>query len=353
MGRVKVKVLPRSATGVGCCLYFAVSLAVWLVMRYLGDRWWAATVGLLFGPRWIWLLPLGLLLPLALVKKRWGPLWALLAAGWIALVPFMGLCVPWRMVVARPSSPSNPQPQHLRILTCNMHMRALDASAMAQFIRATNPDIVVLQEWTSPYNAALFGGGNWHERRNGELCIASRYPIRSASMIDRHWKDPGAAAAYEIDTPGGPVELVNVHLDSPHHQFDHVLHFSSAGPAEVQANSDARMKQSQFLSEWAAQQEVGVIIAGDFNTVQESFIFRDAWSNFTDAFSLAGWGFGRSYSSAGWSFGSNFHARVTTARIDHVLTDSKWRCLRCWVGPDVGSPHRPLVADLEMVPPVN
>jgi vancomycin resistance protein VanJ len=33
-------------------------------------------------------------------------------------------------------------------------------------------------------------------------------------------------------------------------------------------------------------------------------------------------------------------------RIDHILAGPGWYCARCWVGPDVGSPHRPVLADL-------
>jgi vancomycin resistance protein VanJ len=33
-------------------------------------------------------------------------------------------------------------------------------------------------------------------------------------------------------------------------------------------------------------------------------------------------------------------------RIDHVLAGPGWHCDRCRVGPHVGSPHRPVLADL-------
>ena len=34
-------------------------------------------------------------------------------------------------------------------------------------------------------------------------------------------------------------------------------------------------------------------------------------------------------------------------RIDHILTTSAWTCTRCWVAGSVGSPHQPLIADLQ------
>jgi endonuclease/exonuclease/phosphatase (EEP) superfamily protein YafD len=79
-------------------------------------------------------------------------------------------------------------------------------------------------------------------------------------------------------------------------------------------------------------------VAGDFNTPVESRIFQDRWSGLDDAFSRVGAGFGATKYN-GW-------IRV---RIDHVLTDSSWRAVgvSCWE--NVGSDHRPLVADLVLV----
>ncbi|HBO45279.1 MAG TPA: hypothetical protein DD670_15390 [Planctomycetaceae bacterium] len=39
------------------------------------------------------------------------------------------------------------------------------------------------------------------------------------------------------------------------------------------------------------------------------------------------------------------------ARIDHILMRSDWWPRRCWVGPDMGSDHLPVVADLIRVTP--
>jgi vancomycin resistance protein VanJ len=47
-------------------LYLALVLGLWLVLRTASDRWWPATL-LLFGPRWVWLLPLAVLALTSLV----------------------------------------------------------------------------------------------------------------------------------------------------------------------------------------------------------------------------------------------------------------------------------------------
>jgi endonuclease/exonuclease/phosphatase (EEP) superfamily protein YafD len=79
-----------------------------------------------------------------------------------------------------------------------------------------------------------------------------------------------------------------------------------------------------------------VILGGDFNTPCQSALYHREWSGFSDAFNAAGLGTGHSYFGLGAS-----------VRIDHLLSAAGWRCIRCRVGPDVGSPHRPVIADFE------
>jgi endonuclease/exonuclease/phosphatase (EEP) superfamily protein YafD len=85
-----------------------------------------------------------------------------------------------------------------------------------------------------------------------------------------------------------------------------------------------------------------VLLAGDFNTPPESALFSQLWGGYTDAFSTAGWGWGYTFRS--WK---------TTVRIDHILAGPGWSCERCWVGPYVGSPHRPVLADLTYSAPTS
>src|SRR5438552_1352047 len=78
------------------------------------------------------------------------------------------------------------------------------------------------------------------------------------------------------------------------------------------------------------------LLAGDFNTPAESRIYQTAWAPFTNAYAT---------STLGW--GHTYFTRRCGLRIDHLLAGPGWRCRRCEVGPHVGSPHRPVVADWE------
>ncbi len=82
-----------------------------------------------------------------------------------------------------------------------------------------------------------------------------------------------------------------------------------------------------------------MILAGDFNLPTDSTIYREVWSGWTNAFSTTGFGFGYTV----WTRATCLSYGL---RIDHVLTPSVIKPRRSWVGPNVGSDHLPLLADL-------
>jgi endonuclease/exonuclease/phosphatase (EEP) superfamily protein YafD len=83
----------------------------------------------------------------------------------------------------------------------------------------------------------------------------------------------------------------------------------------------------------------GLIVLGDFNMPTDSTIYRRDWAGFHNAFSLTGWGTGQTVRE-------NLRGIELSTRIDHILTGNDWWPVRSWVGPNVGSQHLPLVADL-------
>ena len=97
------------------------------------------------------------------------------------------------------------------------------------------------------------------------------------------------------------------------------------------------------MVEWLGRFPEPKILAGDFNMPVESTIYRRYWSRYRNAFTWAGTGFG-------YSKQTEIRGYVYGTRIDHILTDGHWRALRCYLGPDLGSDHLPLVADLTREP---
>jgi endonuclease/exonuclease/phosphatase family metal-dependent hydrolase len=258
----------------------------------------------------------------------WVPVFALA----VAIFPMMGLCLPWRSAFEpRFRGPS------VRVLTCNSDNRDLDRQRFAALVREARPDIVVMQDAWVPYVKDVFDRSRWHVHVEQGLCLASRFPIRGVELFKAEGFGPGlgAAARYALETPGGVVHCFNLHLATPRWGLLAVARVLPNGTHKLESNSDLRREQSIAVSRWASTLEGNVLLAGDFNTPVESTIYRACFSAYSNAFSVAGAG-----------FGSTHRTRHTAVRIDHILTGSQWRVERCWVGPDVGAAHRPVIADL-------
>jgi endonuclease/exonuclease/phosphatase (EEP) superfamily protein YafD len=295
------------------------------------DLWWPASV-FLFAPRWLCMLPLLVLLPAAWLLRRKGLLVPLGLAAAVIAGPVTGLCFPWRALL----SPAPPGP-HLRVLTCNLHgSSAVDPQALEDFVLASSADVVALQEWPEAAASSLGDWPGWHRHVTRRLFLASQFPIRRVTDLglDSYGPD-GSVTRYDLETPAGVVHFFSLHLASPREGIYETIHECRKGPAEVRANSARRWQQSEYVARHTAGLDGPVLLAGDFNTPPESAIFRRVWGDFSDAFGAAGWGWGYTFAGA--------HTRV---RIDHVLAGQGWHCDRCRVGPHVGSPHRPVLADL-------
>jgi vancomycin resistance protein VanJ len=102
-------------------------------------------------------------------------------------------------------------------------------------------------------------------------------------------------------------------------------------------NTDIRGIEAGLAREWVAPGTGPLVVLGDFNTPIESVFFRDQWGDLTDAFSVAGVGFGITKYN-GW----------IGARIDHVLTSDDWHVDRAVVDAQQLSDHRALIVDLTL-----
>jgi vancomycin resistance protein VanJ len=311
-------------------LYLAVVLGLWALLAAAADRWWLGTV-ILFSPRWIWGLPLVILVPAALWRQR-RSLWLLVPAALIVTGPLMGLCLSWQA-----TADEAPAGRKLRVLSCNVHYKALDKLTLGPLLAETRPDVVALQAALFREWAATFDPGEWHTERKGEFLLASRFPIGEVEAFpDTESPCRQAIVRYRLETPAGDVEFFNLHLATPREGLEAVINGLWEGADELQANSDLRRRQSAAARQWVSLFPGPVLIAGDFNTPPDSTVYREYWSDFTNAFSQAG---------CGW--GNTHFTRRTGVRIDHQLAGPGWTCRRCWVGPDIGSEHRPVIADWE------
>jgi vancomycin resistance protein VanJ len=313
--------------------YLLLIVAAAVYLWVFADDAWPATF-LLYSPRWVFALPLLVLAPLAVAARSWRAGGAVLAAGVVVTVPFLGL-----VVSVYPLLDDASELGRIRVLTCNaqgsLGVRATDASPLHALVDEWKPDLVFLQE-SDPISAASVPDGWKVYHGPSGLVFASRFPTTpNGELAHNVLGASGGLARYTIDTPIGPLTCVNVHLPTPRDGIQAVLDRHPNAAAEMRRVTGVRDRASRTAREWVGPVAGSVLVAGDFNTPSESTIFRRDWGTFRDTFADAGNGFG----------GTKF-TRWHAVRIDHILYAQPWRCSAAWVGPDVGSDHRPVIADL-------
>lgn len=325
----------RRWVGYACWANLVLVVAVWLTMRFAGDRWWLGTV-LLFGARWIWIVPAVVLAPAALVFRR-RLLWAVLAAATIVMIPIMGLSVP----VSLPHHTPAPEGK-LAVLSCNVDGGNMNAEAMFKLINARQPDIIMCQEWASneAVSPVLMQLG-WHVRVERGLFFASRFPIISATLVPTKEKWRDLAAIYQLQAPFGVITVINLHLETPRKGLEALRQGRRSQIQPVIDNMLRRQHESELVSHLARQVDGPLVVEGDFNLPADSAIFRDNWTWLDDAFSQAGLGYGYTKYMPLWGI-----------RIDHLLTGPGWTVKSCKVQADIGSDHLPLFTKLEYSPPL-
>jgi vancomycin resistance protein VanJ len=320
-------------------VYLSIDIIILLLMSYAGDRWWLATL-ILFGPRWIAALPLIILLPMAVFFNR-RQLISLVIAALVVFGPLMGLCIP--RGIAR-----SPESRPLRVLTCNVQNGVYNEVMLNYVIEEYNADIVALQE--CPAEIKLKLPPDWNFVKEGELAVYSRYPLRMVSSIKalhppHKWPRESLLQCI-IQVPGGAIAFSTVHLPSPRYGLMNILDrhtvLNLSRRSLLEEETVNRQQTSQQIEWLASSMHLPVLVAGDFNMPADSSIYRRYWNSYANAFTSRGFGYG-------WTSHETIRGLEIGARIDHILTGEGLTPRHCMVGPDVGSDHYPLFAEIDRI----
>jgi endonuclease/exonuclease/phosphatase (EEP) superfamily protein YafD len=311
--------------------WLAIVTVAAIFMWTFGDTWWPATV-LLFGPRWLLLVPaLPLAVGVLLARPRLLPVVVLGVI--ISLGPVMGFHTGWRRWL------SNPPPRALRIITFNAAGGYNpDPAAVPVALLAYHPDIILFQECPPLMAQAEVWPAGWTARSSaGGICLATRFPVLESRVLERmeteNQSGTGNATVFRLLAGSDTLTVAGIHLETPRKGLSSLRYGGNA--SRMPANILLRQVGAERVSRWTLSQGGELIIAGDFNMPVESRIYRDNFSSCTNAFSAVGTGFG-------WTR----VLRHFSVRIDHVLTCGGWRPVHIETGPALGSDHRPVIADL-------
>jgi endonuclease/exonuclease/phosphatase (EEP) superfamily protein YafD len=319
----------------GAWVYLAALAMLSLGLWRLGDRWGPMTV-LLFGPRWVLLVPV-LALALASIRVKPYLLVPVAVAGALVVGPLMGFRVGWRSWFDGDAAGTP-----LRVVSYNVAGGDDLNTSLPWMIEETRADIIGFQECGSALAAATRALPEvaWYTDVREGLCLVSRYPIGNTRQLDREnivaARGAGMVIEYTIDLGGRELHLTNLHLDTPRAGLEPVREGNlSEGFGKLQSKSLIRDIESRQARGLVDADSGAIVVLGDFNLPVESVIYTSNWGDMLNAFSHAGFGFGFTRFN-GW----------IRARIDHVLAGEGVHVERAFVGPDFGSDHRPMIADL-------
>jgi endonuclease/exonuclease/phosphatase (EEP) superfamily protein YafD len=302
---------------------FAVSIVV-----LAADRFWLVDL-LTFA--WPYIVASGALLVVAALVTRRMKAIVIAAAGLaVALIPATDV----------PTARASAATSGLKVLTANLYGENLreDPAVFIALLRREKPDIVVLQETTERWEQALSAAGlyayqsNSQARERDAIKVFSALPIRAETELKRAFTEKRAykqPLRLELDMRGKPLFLYAFHPETPRRLWqwrDRNAYLSAAADA-VRGDLET----------------APVIVAGDWNTPTWSPFFRDFLKQAGLASTADGW----------LQPVTRFSPRLAAlgyigAAIDHVVVSPDISVRAHRVGPNFGSNHLPVIAELTL-----
>jgi vancomycin resistance protein VanJ len=319
-----------------CGVYAALVLGALLLVRWQGDLWWPATLAL-FLPRWVFLLPAPALTLAAFWARRPVLGAAPAATALVVAGPLMGLSGPIEWLWA--PAPAGPR---YRIMTFNRGNAGLDAVGLIRLIDRERIDLICFQEVGQNPVLDRFLARGWH--LNADRTIASRWPMIADRGPSHHadgayWHWAVHTSRVRVRAPAGPtLDVCSVHMPTLRHGLRRLWAGDLAG---FRGHIAWRQEQmSRLIGDVIPAEDVPMLVGGDFNTPADSPLLGSLHRIFQSGFERAGWGYGYTCPTP-----------LPWARIDQVLASPEWTVTRCWVGPTLGSDHRPVIAEVALTAP--
>jgi vancomycin resistance protein VanJ len=252
----------------------------------------------------------------------------------------------------------------VRVMTFNLLATGRAAADRAAPIRAADPDVLLVQELSASLAQALDAALSpvYPHRRlrlgpdgaSGQG-LWSRYPIAAEELWDgsrrgERWQH----AVLSVD--GRRLHLVNLHLTSPALRWRTIPDVPV--PVTTGEVTQARSLEVAWLLPRLRELARGpdpLIVGGDLNMTDQTPEYRRLLgAGLRDAHREAGWGFGHSFPALPTLriASRRVPVPVPLVRIDYVLHSPRVHVSRVETWPDSGgSDHRPVVANLVLLPP--
>jgi vancomycin resistance protein VanJ len=338
----------RAALFALACAYPIALFGVWLMLAFIGERWWMAGVAL-YLPLVGFAIPLPPLVLALALARRWKLLILQVASLLLLLFPIMGLTLSWPR-----SAPASGRT--LRVLSYNVNSGHGGFPALKREIISHRPDLVFVQElpnWSSKDLEAELREFP-HIAHTNDFFVASKFPIVEQVYPERlpfyEARRSPRFMKVVVDTSLGKISVYHVHPLSPRGGFYELRGkagfrreilsgrlFSGDNAEGIRTHNELRELQVATFAAQAAREPGPALIVGDTNTPHLSRVRRKYLSQFQDGFAQAGFGFGYTYPG-----------KHPWMRIDVVMASSHFRFIDFDVGRGQASDHRCVVAELAL-----
>ena len=312
----------------------------WLLLRLIFfDRFWPLAL-INSGAEFLF-IPLPFLLGAILWQRRWRWLAPLALPGLVALILFGELFLP-PLPGRAPTLPAGSP--RLTAMSFNVLWSNTDVAAIARAVRAQSPDIVGFEELHTinaeainnllktdyPYNTFSL------LTQVSSVGLLSRYPIESAEAFPLPPRN--LAIRTVVNFNGQRIQVFVVHL-SPNNFGLWPLDEFVAAASERYAS---RAGEAARLAEIITPITEPLILLCDCNLTDTSEAYAHLASFMRDSFREVGWGLGHSLIHPPYHF--------RTVRLDYVWHNDRWAAIEAEVGPEGGSDHLPITAQLALTP---
>ena len=316
----------RTAFWLGLWLFGLGVLWIYLLRWWPGDRLWPVRL-LNYMIPWL-LIPLVLaLIAAGLARRHW--LVAVLA------IPTLFISLTQAPLFFPRLCPALGNGETFKVLSYNVGRRNRDVTAMAALIRHEQPDILLLQELRRDRVEALintlddlYPDAELHFTYDPYTlqAVASRYPLIPLAMMP----EKGRAQKVLLETPNGPVTVINIHPRSLGWQRRH-------------------KQMSTLLAEDIIPTDGPVILGGDFNTTDQTQTYRLVNQHLQNAHWEAGWGFGFTFPFLVPHIRGKYPL-PQLVRIDHIFySDHFFAHNAGTLTESGGSDHLPVVAEFSWI----
>ena len=322
-------------------------VAVAAALRYASPSpWWIELLRYLPFP--VFLAPAVLALVFSLFI---GIRWVVASAAAIALVATAVMGLVWPGGGADEQAGQSAGQPTLRVMTYNVkaHLAELRLDGVADLeaeVKVQRPDVVVMQDAGALMHgrsaaAPLFGLPEVFA--DGQYIVASRLPLRGcAQQRAETGGEPLLYIRCQVQAASGWIDVVSVHLESPRLGLNAARREGFEGFEQWSGNYEGRLAQARALAFALAGNERPLVVAGDLNAPDSSAVVGNLLGiGLRDAFAAAGRGYG-------YTYGHALRPAFSFLRIDHILVSPDIEVIRCVVGSEKPSEHRPVIADLRL-----